>query len=108
MNALRYQPAPGDDVERWIEHYRDAHAELGYDTVREVVDALLAEYRLHADAGTSLDEDIPERGTWTSELQRLRLMEQRALAQELDPTAPTAFVENARYIRTGEVDSEIR
>lgn len=49
-------PTRGSDVEAWIKQYRDSER-IGSDAWHEI-DALLDDYRDHADTGTPLDRDV--------------------------------------------------
>lgn len=57
--AVRHQPMRGSDVEAWIKRYRDRFAGgPSADHLYHLVDNLLDDYRLHADTGTPLGEDV--------------------------------------------------
>lgn len=49
-------PARGDGVATWLKRWRDGFREVHDVTSAEVVDRLLAEYRMKADYGLRLDE----------------------------------------------------
>lgn len=53
-------PRRGDHVEQWLKAQRDAASD--YPTQWEAADGLLDLYRLHADAGTPLDQHVCEGG----------------------------------------------
>jgi hypothetical protein len=53
--AVRHQPRRGDDVEAWLESWRDSQdAE-----VRLTLGDMINDYRLHADTGTLLGDEVP-------------------------------------------------
>ena len=53
----RHQPRRGDEVERWLRDWRDGYP--GGSPAWLAADWLLDDYRLHADAGTPLDTEVP-------------------------------------------------
>ncbi len=53
-------PARGDDIEAWITRKRDEHSRTGLAWM--AVDDLLESYRLHADTGTPLSEEVMRLG----------------------------------------------
>lgn len=57
----RYVPSRDDDVAAWIKARRDEHEDR-YGRYPEwyAIDALLDQYRLHADTGTPLGEHVCE------------------------------------------------
>jgi len=57
-DSARHRPRRGDDVDRWLKAWRDLHAAHAW----HVVDALLDDYRLHADTGTPLDAEAADHG----------------------------------------------
>lgn len=65
LEAEPHQAKRGDEIEAWIKAARDQHHRPvidGLDADREwdVLDNLLDNYRLHADTGTRLSEDVPD------------------------------------------------
>jgi hypothetical protein len=57
---IRRAAIRGDAVEAWIKSKRDEH--LQGTAEWHALDGLLDAYRLHADCGTSLEEDTPAEG----------------------------------------------
>lgn len=60
-SLLRFTPKRDDEVARWLKAWRDNFERGGTSDGWQVVDALLDDYREHADTGTPLDATI-ERG----------------------------------------------
>lgn len=63
---MNHQPKRGDEVEAWLKRRRDVYAEAReYDGYARgawfLWDDALDDYRLHADTGTPLSEDVEER-----------------------------------------------
>jgi len=53
-------PRRGDEVEAWIKRFRDSYSDHGWEDEWAALDDLLDDYRLHADTGTSLSQDVSE------------------------------------------------
>lgn len=51
-----HRPRRGSDVEAWIKETRDSHNY--HDDTWHALDALLDDYRLKADVGASLDQEV--------------------------------------------------
>lgn len=59
---MSFRPKRGDEVEAWLKRQRDSYDQsngYGYSAYR-ALDFALDEYRLHADTGTPLSEEINE------------------------------------------------
>jgi hypothetical protein len=56
VGLVKHVPLRGSDVEAWIKRYRDKW-DRG-DNEWNLLDWMLNEYRLHADTGTLLDEQV--------------------------------------------------
>lgn len=57
--AIQFKPVRGDEVSRWLKAWRDSISKT--EPSHGVIDAMLDDYREHADTGTPLDAEI-ERG----------------------------------------------
>lgn len=58
-----HEPRRGDEVERWLLGWRDSLSDLTYAEreAKATIDDMIDDYRLHADTGTPLDTEVPER-----------------------------------------------
>jgi hypothetical protein len=56
--ATEHVPCRGNDVEKWIKHFRDSYNRNS--GVWIALDDLLDDYRLHADLGAPLDRYVEE------------------------------------------------
>jgi hypothetical protein len=56
QEAIKAQARRGDAVEAWIKRHRDEYQSGHSDWI--AMDALLDDYRAHADTGTPLNEDV--------------------------------------------------
>lgn len=59
IEGQRHFPVRGDDVETWLRVWRGRYGQQYLDAF-QVIDALLDDYRLHADTGASLYETVSE------------------------------------------------
>jgi hypothetical protein len=66
-DTLPHVPHRGDDVAEWVKRRRDEYAQHGASSDEwTALDDLLDDYRLHADTGTPLSEDVPTPGGETA------------------------------------------
>jgi hypothetical protein len=59
LDSEPHRAKRGSDVEAWIKAARDLHDERVYGPY-EALNDLLDDYRLHADTGTALNEEVPD------------------------------------------------
>lgn len=60
----KHQPRRGDDVVKWLKDRRNGYRLAGLHEAAMALDSALDDYRLHADVGLGLLEDIDDEGRW--------------------------------------------